>query len=170
MRLKSFTAEPRAIASYGPLATADGRQLKLTSVRPAGDGPDLLVARVEGIASREAAEALNRTRLFVARERLPSPEEDEFLLADLVGLAVETASGQRLGTVTAVPNYGGGDLLEIAPEGGGPSALLPFTKAFVPTVDIPARRLVADPPDDLFEPARPRENSPSPGTDKGAPA
>jgi 16S rRNA processing protein RimM len=167
VRLKSFTADPQAIASYGPLATADGRRFALKNVRPApGDQPDLLIARVEGVASREAAESLNRVRLFVPREKLPPPEEDEFLLADLVGLPVETADGLPLGTVVAVPNYGGGDLLEIAPTAGGPSALLPFTKAFVPIADLPGRRLVADPPSDLFAPARPREERP--GRDKGA--
>lgn len=161
MRLKSFTADPQAIASYGPLAAEDGRRFALTHVRPApGDQPDLLIARVEGVASREAAEKLNRVRLFVARDKLPALEEDEFLLADLVGLSVETADGLPLGTVTAVPNYGGGDLLEIAPATGGPSALLPFTKAFVPAVDLSGRRLVADPPPDLFAPARPRERRP----------
>jgi len=167
VRLKSFTADPQAIASYGPLATADGRRFVLKNVRPApGDQPDLLIARVEGVASREAAESLNRVRLFVPREKLPPPEEDEFLLADLVGLPVETADGFPLGTVVAVPNYGGGDLLEIAPTAGGPSALLPFTKAFVPIVDLPGRRLVADPPSDLYAPARPRKERP--GRDKGA--
>jgi len=167
VRLKSFTADPQAIASYGPLATADGRRFALKNVRPApGDQPDLLIARVEGVASREAAESLNRVRLFVPREKLPPPEEDEFLLADLVGLPVETADGFPLGTVVAVPNYGGGDLLEIAPTAGGPSALLPFTKAFVPIVDLPGRRLVADPPSDLYAPARPRKERP--GRDKGA--
>ena len=168
VRLKSFTADPQAIASYGPLAAADGRRFALTHVRPApGEQPDLLIARVEGVASREAAEALNLVRLFVARRELPAPEEeDEFLLADLVGLSVETADGLPLGTVVAVPNYGGGDLLEIAPAAGGPSALLPFTKAFVPAVDLSGRRLVADPPPDLFAPARPREQRPK--RDKGA--
>jgi 16S rRNA processing protein RimM len=161
VRLKSFTAEPEAIAYYGPLAATDGRGIVLTHVRPAPGGePDLLIARVEGVSSREAAEALNRVHLFVPRDKLPAPEEDEFLLADLVGLPVERADGLPLGTVTAVPNYGGGDLLEIAPAGGGPSVLLPFTKAFVPIVDVAARRLVADPPPDLFEPARPRGGRP----------
>jgi 16S rRNA processing protein RimM len=153
VRLKSFTADPKSIAAYGPLFGEGRRSILLESVRPAaGEAPDLLIARVEGVTSREAAEALNRVRLFVARERLPPPEEDEFLLADLIGLAVETVSGEVLGTVLAVPNYGGGDLLEIAPAAGGASALLPFTKAFVPRVDPAARRVVVDPPEDLFAP------------------
>jgi len=152
VRLKSFTAEPAAIASYGPLVTDDRRRFVLKSVRAASGGsPDMLVARVEGVATREAAEALNRLRLYVGRDQLPPPEgEDEFLAADLVGLVVEDRAGRVLGTVVAVPDYGGGDLLEIAPP-RGPTALLPFTKAFVPTVDLARKRVVVDPPDDLFE-------------------
>ena len=151
VRLKSFTAEPAAIATYGPLAGDDGRRFVLTGVRPAGGAPDMLVVRVEGVATREAAEALNRVRLHAPRDRLPPSEEDEFFAADLVGLRVETVAGETLGTVVAVPDYGGGDLLEFAPAGGGRTALLPFTRAFVPTIDLPGRRVVVDPPEDLFE-------------------
>jgi 16S rRNA processing protein RimM len=156
VRLKSFTAEPAAIAAYGPLVTADGRTLALTGVRPApGSTPGLLVAGVAGVTTRDAAETLTRVRLFVARDKLPPPGEDEFFLADLIGLSAEAPDGRVLGTVAAVPNFGGGDLLEIAPAGRGPSALLPFTKAFVPLVDMAGRRVVVDAPDDLFEPAKP---------------
>jgi 16S rRNA processing protein RimM len=165
VRLKSYTADPLAIGAYGPLATEAGRTLTLVSVRPApGAAPDLLIARVEGVTTREAAEALSRTRLHVDRGRLPPPADaDEFLIADLVGLTVETPAGEALGTVAAVPNYGGGDLLEIAPAGGGATALLPFTRAFVPRVDLAAGRIVAEAPADLFEPARPETSTPGPG-------
>ena len=153
MRIKSFTADPLAITAYGPPLAADGRRLALTQVRPAGSGaPDLLVARVEGVTTREAAEALNRMSLFVERERLGPPEdEDEFFAADLIGLPVQDEAGHVLGTIVGVPNYGGGDLLEIAPAGGGPSALLPFTKAFVPAVDLAQNRVLIAPPDGLFD-------------------
>ncbi|HZB36894.1 MAG TPA: ribosome maturation factor RimM [Beijerinckiaceae bacterium] len=155
VRLKSYTAEPAAIASYAPLLAEDGRAFTLESVRPAGgSSPDMLIARVKGIATREAAEALNRVRLHAPRDRLSPPEaEDEFLAADLIGLAAESTAGAQLGTIVAVPNYGGGDLLEIAPP-RGPSALLPFTKAFVPTVDLAGGRVVVDPPADLFDSVR----------------
>ena len=162
VRLKSFTAEPAAIASYGPLVTGDRRRFVLKSVRAAGGGsPDMLVARVEGVATREAAEALNRVRLSVSRDRLGPAEEDEFFAADLIGLAAETPQGEALGTVVAVPDFGGGDLLEIAPA-RGPSALVPFTKAFVPAVDLGAGRVVVDAPD-LFAPA----GEPPPDADRG---
>jgi 16S rRNA processing protein RimM len=121
----------------------------LKSVRPAGGGsPDLVVARVEGIGTREAAEALNRIRLYAPRERLQGAEgDDEFLLADLIGLAVRDKDGRVLGAVAAVPNYGGGDLLEITPAGGGATALLPFTEAFVPEVHVAGGYVVVDAPD-----------------------
>jgi len=149
VRLKSFTADPLAIVGYGPLLADDGRTIVITEVRPApGGAADLLIARVRDVASREAAEALNRVRVHVERERLGQPEEeDEFLLADLIGLGVFDPSGVALGTVVAVPNYGGGDLLEIAPASTAPSVLVPFTKAFVPQVDLDAKRIVVDAPD-----------------------
>jgi 16S rRNA processing protein RimM len=163
LRLKSFTGEPQAISTYGPLIAESGRAVTLESVRPAPSGaPDLLVARVEGVTRREDAEALNGVRLFVPREKLPFPEEDEFLLADLIGLRVEDRAGALIGTVVGVPNYGGGDLLEIAPPQAGATALLPFTRTFVPAVDLAGRRVIADPPPDLFapgEPERPEERS-----------
>jgi 16S rRNA processing protein RimM len=162
VRLKSSTADPLAVVSYSPLRTDDGRKVTLTRVRPApGAAPDILIAVVEGVTTREAAEALNRTRLLLERDRLPPAEdEDEFLLADLVGLSVETPDGKPLGRVVGVPNYGGGDLLEIAPVKRGPTGLMPFTKAFVPVVDIKAGRIVADAPDDLFTPAKPEPDDP----------
>lgn len=142
LRIKSYTADPAAIARYGPLVTEDGRRLTLGSVRPAGAQPDMLIARIEGVATREAAEALARTRLLVERERLAAPEdEDEFYIADLVGLAVEDRAGRPAGRVVAVPDFGGGQMLDIAPL-SGPTVLVPFTKAFVPEVDIPGGRVV----------------------------
>jgi 16S rRNA processing protein RimM len=156
VRLKSFTADPAAIASYGPLLTEHGRTVVLKAIRAApGAAPDLLVAQVEGVTSREGAEALNRVRLYLERGKLPLPEDDEFLLADLIGLSVRNAAGDNLGTVVAVPNYGGGDLLEIKPGLGGATAFLPFSRAFVPEVDIQARRIVVNAPEDLFDAAKP---------------
>jgi 16S rRNA processing protein RimM len=157
VRLKSHTGDPQAIVDYKPLIAADGRPVSLKSVRQApGGAPDLLIAIVDGVTTREAAEALNRVQLHVERDKLPPPdEEDEFLLADLIGLSIQNEAGDIIGTVVDVPNYGGGDLLEIAPAQKGPTAFLPFTKAFVPVVDIAGKRIVAALPDDLFEPARP---------------
>ncbi len=158
VRLKSYTGDPLAIAGYGPLSTSAGRTVELVDVRPAsGASPDILIARVKGVDDRTGAEALTRVTLALPRDRLGQVEDaDEFFLADLVGLSVVDGAGAALGTVTAVPNYGGGDLLEIRPTGGGPTALLPFTKAFVPSLDLGQRRIVVAPPDDLFAPSGPK--------------
>jgi 16S rRNA processing protein RimM len=142
VRLKSFTAEPEAIARYNPLTTPDGRVLRIVSVRSLPGTADMLVARVEGITTREAAEALNRVTVSVPRDRLPEPEEGEFLLADLIGLKVETPDGTVHGEVVDVANYGAGDIVEVKLAAGGPTVLVPFEEAFVPEVDLEAGRLV----------------------------
>ncbi|MDJ1006727.1 MAG: ribosome maturation factor RimM [Paracoccaceae bacterium] len=149
VRLKSFTAEPEALAAYGPVETEDGaRSFDVTLTRPVKGG---FAARLSGVASREAADSLRGTRLYVDRARLPEPEDDEFYHADLIGLAVHDTGGALLGHVKAVLNHGAGDLLELRrPEGPG-TVLLPFTKATVPTVDLKAGRVVADPPEGLFD-------------------
>jgi 16S rRNA processing protein RimM len=156
LRVKSYTADPLAIGTYGPLTAENGRQFTFLDLRQAaGDQPDLLVARVEGVTTREATEALNRLRLHVSRDRLrAAEEEDEFLLADLVGLSAQDESGALLGSVAAVPNFGGGDLLEIALPGTRRTVLVPFTKAFVPQIDIAARSLVVAAPELFAEPER----------------
>jgi len=161
VRLKSHTGNPQAIAGYKPLIASNGKTFSLKNVRPApGGAPDLLIAIVDGVTTREASEALNRVQLYVERDKLPPPdEEDEFLLADLIGLSVQNEAGEIIGTVVDVPNYGGGDLLEIAPVPSGPTAFLPFTKAFVPSVDVTGKRIIAAPPDDLFEQAKPAPES-----------
>lgn len=149
LRLQSFTQDPLAIADYGPLSSADGRKaFTLEWVRPQGE---MLVVRVKGIASREAAEALTNLELYVPRARLPLADgEDEFLAADLVGCVVVDMAGVTLGTVTDVANYGAGDLLDIkCPDGR--AVLMPFTKAFTPQLDLKARRIIADPPGGLFD-------------------
>jgi len=163
VRLKSHTGDPQAIAGYRPLIAGNGQSFSIRNVRPApGSAADLLIAIVDGITTREAAETLNRVQLYVERDKLPPPdEEDEFLLADLIGLTVQDEAGEIIGTIVGVPNYGGGDLLEIAPAQKGPTALLPFTKAFVPVVDIPGKRVVAALPDDFFETGKPE-----PGEDR----
>lgn len=155
VRLKSYTADPLAIAGYGPLLTSDGRTVTLSTVRTApGSSPDMLIARVTSVSARNAAEALNRVALFVPRDRLAKPEDDdEVYAADLLGATAVDEAGTVVGTVVAVPNYGGGDLLELRPAAGGATALLPFTKAFVPVLDLAQARVTVVLPDDFFAPA-----------------
>lgn len=149
VRIKTFTGDPLAIAGYGPLSDSKGRSFEITDIRPA---KEVVVARLKGVTTREAAEALNGVELFVARDKLSAGEdEDEFLQADLIGCSVAGPDGIVLGTVTAVENYGAGDLLDIETPDGR-SVLMPFTKAFAPRIDIAARRIEAEPPLGLFEP------------------
>lgn len=143
VRLKSFCADPEAIASYGPLTTEDGsRSFKVRLTRPVAGG---LGARLTGIATKEEADALKGTTLWVSRDRLPALGDDEFYHADLIGMAVHDTGGAPLGRVTAVHNHGAGDVIEVAGP-GGKTLLLPFTRAAVPTVDLTSGRIVADPP------------------------
>lgn len=149
VRLKSFCTDPEAIASYGPLYTEDGTRsftIKLTRAVSGGLG-----ARVSGIATKEEADALKGTSLYVAREKLPSLPDDEFYHADLIGLEARDTGGVLLGRVLAVHNHGAGDLIEIAGQGLPQSLLIPFTLAAVPTVDLAAGRIVVDPPESADE-------------------
>ncbi|MGO9771656.1 MAG: ribosome maturation factor RimM [Roseiarcus sp.] len=148
VRVKSFTADPKAIGAYGALTDKAGaRVFAFESLRALKD--DMLVARVKGVSTREAAQALNGVELFARREQLPPPGEDEFYYDDLVGLAAVTREGSRLGRVVALSNFGAGDILEIAPEGGGETLMLPFTKAVAPEIDFAAGRIVIEPPREI---------------------
>lgn len=146
MKLWSFTENPMAVADYGPLETKDGaRQFEIETLRPA---KDFLVVRLKGIDGRSEAAKLCNLELFVPRDRLPPiEEEDTYYYADLVGMAAVGQDGAALGTITAVHNFGAGDLIEIAPATGGEALLLPFTEAVVPSIDMTARRIVVVPPD-----------------------
>jgi len=149
VRLKSFTAEAGAIADYAPLSTEDGsREFDVVVTRSIKNG---LAARLSGVVTKEDADALKGTQLFAPRDRLPELPEDEFYHTDLIGLEVRDTGGTVLGKVKSVQNNGADDLLEIHGPGLKNTVLLPFTKAVVPTVDLAAGRLVADPPEGLFE-------------------
>jgi 16S rRNA processing protein RimM len=145
VRIASYTAEPEALLAYRDLKREDGSPgLTLTGGRPAKGG---LVARAREIETREQAEALRGLRLYIAREVLPAPDEDEFYLIDLIGLAVESPAGEPLGRVKDVRDFGAGDILEIQPE-AGPSWYLPFTREAVPEVRIGEGKLVAARPEE----------------------
>ena len=147
VRLKSFCAEPEAIASYGALYSEDGnRSFAIRLTRPVAGG---LGARVSGITTMEEAEALKGISLFADRSRLPNLPDDEYYHADLIGLEARDTGGALIGTVSAVHNHGAGDLLEITGVGRKQPLLLPFTLAVVPTVDLSAGRIVIDLPEGL---------------------
>jgi 16S rRNA processing protein RimM len=146
VRLKSFTQDAMAVAAYGPLTAADGRSFEIEAIRPAaGTSPDMMVVRVKGVRDRTAAEKLTNLELSVAAERLPPPAVDEFYHSDLIGLSAMTIDGKLLGAIVAVPNYGAGDLIEIA-SAEGSTILVPFTQSAVPEIDIAGGRVIVVPP------------------------
>jgi 16S rRNA processing protein RimM len=145
VRVKSFAAEPRAIAAYGPLEDRAGTRRFTLAI--AGGADDLLIAAIDGVSTRDEAERLKGTELYLARDALPAPDADEFYHADLVGLEVRLKDGRRFGRVRAVHEFGAGDSLEIErPLDQGGDVLVPFTHRAVPEINIADGYLVLDPP------------------------
>jgi 16S rRNA processing protein RimM len=162
VKLWTFTEDPLAVKAYGPLLTKDGT--RSFEVATASEAKGHLVATLKGIATREDAERLNGLELYIAREKLPDTDEDEYYHADLIGLDAVTPANEPLGRVIAIHNFGAGDIIEIAPPHGA-TMLLPFTNAVVPTVDLAARRVVVELPSEIegddaddLSPSRPRES------------
>ena len=155
VRIQSFTEEPLALASYGPLGT--NRPGLVIEIEKARATTNVLVARLKGIKDRTAAEKLNGVELYVDRDRLPPAEDDDdFYHADLIGLEARLSDGTVVGKVTAIPNFGASDLLEVRDERSGDTYLYPFTKAVVPTVRVAEGYLVIETPVD----AEPGEEEP----------
>lgn len=148
VRLKSFCADPGAIADYTPLYSEDGRafaQIILTGQLKNG-----FSAQVSGIVTKEDADVMRNTALYAERSAMPPIEDDEYYYADLIGVTVVNTGGTVLGKVKSVIDHGAGDLLEITPPSTPETIFLPFTQAVVPTVDLKAGKIVADPPSGLF--------------------
>ncbi len=142
LKLKCFTEDPADVGSYGPLLDEMGRELfTLRVVAPAKGG---VIVEAEGITDRDAAEALRGVSLWIPRERLPEPEDDTFYYEDLVGLVVQDTAGRPLGRVIAVHDYGAGEVIEYQ-AAEGKAAMVPFTMALVPEVDLAHGRLVVAP-------------------------
>jgi 16S rRNA processing protein RimM len=148
VQLWSFTQDPAAVASYGPLETHDGaRRFEIEALRPAKDH---FVARIAGVTNREAAEKLRHLELYIPRARLPEIDEaDTFYHADLVGLDVVTPEGTQVGTVHALHNFGAGDIIEVTPLGSGKHLMLPFNETTVPKIDLEAKQIVIVPPTEI---------------------
>ena len=133
VKLKSFTSNPQAIASYGPLTSKGGEQFTITKLRAQKDG---FIASLKGVSDRNRAEALRGTELFVARSKLPDAETDEPYAHDLIGMRVVIDSGEELGTLVDMPNYGAGDLLEIERAGQRDTLLIPYAESYVVSEDL----------------------------------
>lgn len=143
VRVKPFTEDPMALSDYGALYAADGRRFEILDMRFA---KTVVIVRFRGINDRNAAEALKGVELYIDRASLPDDEleEGEFFYADLEGLEAWDADGLFWGTVSAVFDFGGGDLLELRDEGKKP-VVIPFTLAAVPHVDVENGRILVDP-------------------------
>ncbi|MDB5565863.1 MAG: rRNA processing protein RimM [Tardiphaga sp.] len=146
VKLWTFTEDPFAVLDYGPLVTKDGA--RAFEVADAREAKGHLVATLKGVASREDAERLTGVELYISRDKLPETDDDEYYHADLIGLAAVDAAGAPIGRVIAIHNFGAGDIIEIAPP-DGPTLLLPFTNAVVPTVDLKAGRVVIEMPAEI---------------------
>ncbi len=154
VKIKPFTDDPGAVASYGAVETEDGRVFEITPVRAVKGG---IAARIKGVSDRTAAEALKGTRLYVDRAALPEPDDaDDFYHADLLGLDAVLADGTLVATVKAVQDYGAGDLLELRLAASGKTVLIPFTRECVPEVDLAGGRVVIDPFEGMLDPGGPK--------------
>jgi len=147
VRIKCFTEDPLDISSYGELLSEDGsRAFTLKNVRPSKG--DQVIAKIEGIDDRDIASALKGTRLYVTRDKLPDLEEETWYHADLIGLRAELTDGSDFGEVTALHNFGAGDLIEIK-TGDGTKILWSFTKEIVPAIEIKNGRVIVEPPEEI---------------------
>ncbi len=148
-RVRFYTERAGDLAAYGPVTCDNGSRLQL-EVRSLVKGEALCAA--ETVTSREQAEALRGQALHIDRAALPALQADEIYHADLLGMAVVSSAGQRLGLVKAVHNFGAGDIVEIMPVGGGPSQMLPFYPPFMRAIDEDKRQITLDSPEDGDKP------------------
>lgn len=149
VRIRSFTTEPADVAAYGPVSDEDGK--RVFEIDIIGEAKGVVIGTIPGVTDRDAADALKGTRLYIARDALPVPDEDEFYHGDLLGLVAERVDGNRFGQVIGIRTVGETDVLEISRDDGLPSVMVPFTSAATPVVDLDGGRIVIDPPAGLID-------------------
>ena len=142
VRIKSYTQTDSDIVSYGNLEDAAGNKLHLKIKGRVKSG---LLAEVAGVIDRTGAEKLKGEKLFIARDALPVPDDDEFYYADLIGLSVYNHKGVFIGIVNGLHDFGAGELLDVELDGSDKSTLIPFTKECVPLVDLDAKKIIIEP-------------------------
>ena len=156
VRIKLFSDDPASLTQYGPLETKDGaRQFKIESARLS---KTVYVCRIKGLRDRNEAETLNGTLLYVDRAKLPELDEEEFYHSDLIGLEARLEDGTVLGTIIGVPDFGAGDLLDIAPH-RGKGFYIPFTREAVPEISLAEGFVVIEPPEGLLDDANGEEQA-----------
>jgi len=148
VRVKPF-GDAEMLNQYGRLETKDGTLYRIKRMRA---HKNMLIVKFEGINTREEAEALNGVELYIARAKLPETEdEDEFYISDLIGMDAMNEAGKVIGSVKDVPNFGAGDMIEIAPNGNNNTYYLPFTQEVVPEIDFEKGCLTVAPPQEVSE-------------------
>ena len=148
VKVTAYTEDPRSLLKYGLLLREDGSTGLTLQAGRAAKGE--VIARAAEVSTKEAADAMRGLRLYIPREALPVPQdEDEFYLADLIGLTAQGEDGAAMGKVKAVHNFKAGDILEIEPGGGRPSRLIPFTREAVPAIDVAGGRITLVPPTEI---------------------
>ena len=152
VKLKSFTSEPLSIGRYGPLQSSSGQQFEIARLKAAKDD---FIASLKNVNNRNEAEALKGVELFVSREKLPKLKTHEAYAHDLMGLDVVLENGSKLGKLVAMPNYGAGDLLEVAVDDASETVLIPFTNAFVPQEDFTSGKIIVNLPDGYLDEGEP---------------
>ena len=148
VKLKSFASEPLNIGRYGPLQSASGQSFEIIKLKAAKDD---FIAGLKSVNDRNEAETLKGVELFVNREKLPKLKVHETYAHDLMGLDVVTENGSKLGKLVGMPNYGAGDLLEVAVEGNSDTVLIPFTSSFVPQDDFTNGKIIVNLPEGYLD-------------------
>lgn len=165
VRIHCFASDPRSLTAFGPLGDETGRRtFVVEGLRDANKG---YIARIRGVTDRNAAEALRGTQLYIERDALPEPEdEDSYYLDDLIGLTARDPAGQELGSVIAVHDFGAGDVIEVQRPQGRQTFMVPFAESFVPALDVEAGFIVIDAPADWID-ETPEKAKRDDGNDEG---
>ena len=146
VKLKSFTADPKAVASYGPLVSSTGEVFEITKLKPATTD---FIASLKSVTDRNKAEALKGTELFINRAQLPKPNTDEIYMHDLIGTSVYGANDMLLGMIVGFENFGAGDLMDVKIEGRADTVLIPYTKNFITSATT--TKVIVDLPGDYLD-------------------
>ena len=146
VKLKSFTADPGAVASYGPLLSATGEMFEITKLKPATTD---FIATLKNVTDRNRSETLRGTELFISRAQLPKTSDDEIYMHDLTGISVYGANNTLLGVIVGFENFGAGDLMDVKVEGRAETVLIPYTKKFI--VSATVEKVIVDLPEDYLE-------------------
>ena len=144
VRIKLFSDDPKSLTQYGALSNADGS--RTFAIETSRLSKTVYVCRIKGLRDRNEAEALNGVKLYIDRDQLPELDEEEFYHSDLIGLEARLEDGTQLGSIVGIPDFGAGDLLDIAPK-KGKGFYLPFTLAVVPHVNVSEGYVTVVPPE-----------------------